>query len=314
MNALNSRPNPICSIVIPMFNAEKWITKTLDSVVNQTMQSWQCLVVDDGSTDGSNSIVTAFSKTDPRITLIKIKNSGPANARNVGISKASGRFIAFLDADDIWLPTKLESQINSLKNSPEAAFTLCHHFLFQQDPNKILGAVYIKDFGKTMNGWINFWGEGPAASSALILDRLKVRSDLIFRIELFTTADFEFMMRLHEEYNYVSTPEILLGYRQHGNQMHDDIFLVEKELEVLNDLFLKSSRLGSVYSKSSSIYLLTMKILRGSQNVFVKIFRVTLKRRLAVLTLKLLRKRIIRSLSRIKLMRNRKTIQKLIFS
>jgi len=295
-----------------MFNAEKWITKTLNSVINQTMQSWECLVIDDGSTDESNEKVVALALKDPRIILIKLRNSGPANARNVGMYEASGRYIAFLDSDDIWLPSKLEKQICALKNSPEAAFTLCDHFLFQENPRKILGAVYLRDLNRTMNGWINFWGEGPAASSTLILDSFKIGDKLNFRNDLFTTADFEFMLRLHNEYKYVGTHEILAGYRQHRYQMHADILLVEKEIIILNELFTKTSSLAMTYSKSSTNYLKSINILRGSQPIVIKVAKIFSDSQSFFLTLKLVRKKLFRKLNLMRLLFTPKILKDLI--
>lgn len=96
------------SVVIPLYNKEKYIKKTINSVLEQSFKNFELIIVDDGSTDRSIEIVKSIN--DQRINLIIQENSGPSKARNRGISEAKGEFIAFLDADDEWLPKKLERQ------------------------------------------------------------------------------------------------------------------------------------------------------------------------------------------------------------
>lgn len=102
----------LVSIVTANYNAEKFIVETIDSVLSQSYQNWEMIIVDDCSTDGSIGIVKEYIAKDSRIRLIQLEqNSGPAVARNRAIEEAKGRYIAFLDSDDIWKPEKLEKQI-----------------------------------------------------------------------------------------------------------------------------------------------------------------------------------------------------------
>lgn len=109
---------PLVSIVTACYNSEKYISKTIKSVLNQTYQNWELLLVDDCSSDNTMSILKEFQKADGRIRVLGLKkNSGAAISRNKAIEEAKGRFIAFLDSDDKWLPLKLEKQIDfMLKN------------------------------------------------------------------------------------------------------------------------------------------------------------------------------------------------------
>lgn len=104
---------PAISIIMPCHNGEKYIFDAIQSVVSQTFSDWELLVIDDNSSDGSVKIIEDFCAKDARIKLLHAEKSTglPATARNVGIENASGRFIAFLDCDDMWLPTKLARQI-----------------------------------------------------------------------------------------------------------------------------------------------------------------------------------------------------------
>jgi teichuronic acid biosynthesis glycosyltransferase TuaG len=108
----------LVSIITPSFNSEKFIAGTIQSVQNQTYHNWEMIIVDDCSSDKTVSIAEYFANNDNRITVYKLdKNSGTGIARNTGLEKASGKYIAFLDADDLWKPNKLEIQVNFLRNN-----------------------------------------------------------------------------------------------------------------------------------------------------------------------------------------------------
>ena len=95
------------SVITPMYNCEKFISETIESVLNQTYTNWEMIIIDDCSTDKSKQIVKQYIERDKRIRLIALnENSGAAVARNKGIEVSSGRFIAFLDGDDLWEPNK----------------------------------------------------------------------------------------------------------------------------------------------------------------------------------------------------------------
>jgi glycosyltransferase involved in cell wall biosynthesis len=103
------------SIITPTYNSEKFIEKTIQSIINQTYTNWELLITDDNSNDQTVSIINNYVINDKRIKLYKLKNnSGAGIARNNSISKSSGRFISFCDSDDQWKPTKLEKQIKFL--------------------------------------------------------------------------------------------------------------------------------------------------------------------------------------------------------
>lgn len=107
--------NDVVSIIVPVYNAEKFLEKTLISIQNQTFRDFEVLLVDDGSTDQSGQICDEWSRKDSRFKAIHQQNHGVAAARNAGIRAAQGEFIAFLDADDLWLPEKLKRQITFMK-------------------------------------------------------------------------------------------------------------------------------------------------------------------------------------------------------
>ena len=126
-----SNENIFFSVVIPLYNKEKYIKKTLDSVLNQTYSNFEIIVVDDGSTDKSCEIIESIK--DDRIHLIHKKNGGVSSARNRGIQEAKGEFIAFLDADDEWLPNKLEKQYILHKKNPKLIWSSSGYILINKN-------------------------------------------------------------------------------------------------------------------------------------------------------------------------------------
>ncbi len=108
----------LVSVITACYNSENYILETISSVLNQTHQNWELILVDDYSTDNTISIVKEFIRADKRIKLLQLtKNSGAAVARNTAIKEANGTFIAFLDSDDKWLPKKLELQLEFMKSN-----------------------------------------------------------------------------------------------------------------------------------------------------------------------------------------------------
>jgi glycosyltransferase involved in cell wall biosynthesis len=109
-------PKPSISVIIPVFNTEKYLAQAIKSVLEQTVQPDEIIVVDDGSTDKSVEVARHF---EPRIKIITQQNKGAGAARNAGIKQASGEYLAFLDADDLWVENKLKQQLSYLENHPE---------------------------------------------------------------------------------------------------------------------------------------------------------------------------------------------------
>src|SRR5690349_12299252 len=102
---------PEVSVVIPAFNAARYLPAALDSVLNQTARNLEILVVDDGSTDETEALLSRYG---PPVHYLRQENQGVSVARNLGIKQSRGRFVGFLDADDTWLPHKLERQLETL--------------------------------------------------------------------------------------------------------------------------------------------------------------------------------------------------------
>jgi glycosyltransferase involved in cell wall biosynthesis len=135
--------NPIISIVTPCYNSEKFIVETIQSVLNQTFQNWEWWIIDDASKDDSVKIIETF--TDERIHLVALnENVGAAEARNIGIRRAKGRFLTFIDSDDLWLPHFLETTYQFLiQNKEELAYA--GYKRFDEELNPLLSDFSAED-------------------------------------------------------------------------------------------------------------------------------------------------------------------------
>lgn len=108
----------LVSVIMPTYNSEKFIKKAIDSVINQTYKKWELIIVDDNSSDNTEIIVKEYCDKYCNIMYIKSEvNNGAAISRNIAIEKSSGRYLAFLDSDDVWFSNKLERQLNFMKNN-----------------------------------------------------------------------------------------------------------------------------------------------------------------------------------------------------
>ena len=137
---LNMLVNKKVSIITPSFNCEKFIAQTIEAIQAQTYQDWEMLITDDCSNDKSVSIIEHYAQSDHRIKLFQLdKNSGAGVARNNSIKEADGRYIAFCDSDDRWVPTKLEKQI-SFMESRNCAFCYSSYWMCDEK-GKIYGVV-----------------------------------------------------------------------------------------------------------------------------------------------------------------------------
>lgn len=132
------------SIIVPMYNAEKFIGKTIESVLAQTYQNWEMLIMNDVSTDNSLAIVSLYAKKDERIKIVNTeKNVGVVKGRNFLIDLASGKYIAFLDADDYWHNEKLEKQIKFMKE--KNASISCTEYTRVKENEEKINDVIIKE-------------------------------------------------------------------------------------------------------------------------------------------------------------------------
>ena len=142
--------NPIVSVIIPAYNVEKYIRNAIDSVLGQTYKDIEIIVVDDGSTDGTKKSLEPYIK-DNKIIYLYQNNRGLSGARNSGIKTAKGEYIALLDADDLFYPSKIEKQLIYMENNKDCDFCYCDvRFFKEEEPDNILKSHYKYYSGKVL--------------------------------------------------------------------------------------------------------------------------------------------------------------------
>jgi len=132
----------LVSIITPIYNGERFVAQTIESVLAQTYPNWEMIIINDGSKDSSESIVKKYAEKDARIKLFSQLNEGSAAARNNGIRRAAGRYIALLDADDLWEPFFLESQL-ALMQQTGALLVYGSHKRINEQNSECLQPFYV---------------------------------------------------------------------------------------------------------------------------------------------------------------------------
>jgi glycosyltransferase involved in cell wall biosynthesis len=208
---------PKVSVVIPAYNAMAYLPETVESVLKQTFTDFEVLIIDDGSSD--HIVQWASQVTDRRVKLISQENQGVSAARNTGIAHAKGEYVAFLDADDLWEPTKLEKQVHCLENNPAAGLVYTWSALIDQlgNPLGILLASHI---------------EGNVWEQIVVKDMISNGSSPMVRRSCFETvgvfdpdrkisgaADRDMWIRIAASYPFIVVKEPLTLYRRHPQSM-----------------------------------------------------------------------------------------------
>lgn len=136
--------NPIVSIIIPCYNQARFLPDTINSLIEQTLPNWECIIINDGSTDNTHQVAIKLANNEQRIHYIQQKNQGLSGARNTGLNHAQGRYIQFLDADDLIEPEKLRLQVDSLAGVNE--LSLCYSDYRHCHENNVLETLKRDDF------------------------------------------------------------------------------------------------------------------------------------------------------------------------
>lgn len=209
---------PVISVVIPAYNAERWIRESLASAQEQTVREIEILVVDDGSKDSTASIVLEAARADPRIRLIQIENGGVGVARNAGIQASKGKYIAPLDADDLWHRSKLEKQTRRFEELGEhAGLVYCWYQYIDERGNGLAGAFPFTIEGDTRKAIIlrNFVGNASVPMFRAVA--LRSVGFYLTREEqggVQGCEDWDLSIRIAERWQVGVAPEVLVGYRR----------------------------------------------------------------------------------------------------
>ncbi len=206
----------LVSVIIPVFNGEKYVSQAIGSVLKQTYSCLEIIVVDDGSNDSTWDILTGEQEKDSRIRIFKQKNQGSASARNHGVAMATGDFIALLDADDLMLEERIETQMQFLRGHPDLAAVSCLAY-YINDQDKVIGRNY-SDLTSPMVGE-QYLKEDKiifCLQSGVIIRKHVLQELGGYRNDLLYGQDTELWNRLVERgFSLMVMPEILVKYRIH---------------------------------------------------------------------------------------------------
>lgn len=217
---------PLVSVIIPVYNAGPFVEDALQSALDQTYPALEVIVVDDGSTDDTVARLERRAGTDPRLRVLQQSNQGVAAARNRGIEASRGTFIAPLDADDMWLPEKIERQVASLTAyGPDVGVS--YTWWASIDPeNRVLGYSHPWTFDGTIHDTLVYFNFVGNASVPLIrrscLDHVGGYDASFLASNGQGCEDWDLLLRLAEHYSFTVAPGYLTGYRRVSNSMSDD--------------------------------------------------------------------------------------------
>lgn len=230
-NNLNYKTEPaLISCIVPVFNGEKYLQKTMDSILDQSYNPLEIIVVDDGSTDKTAEIVKGYNAY---VSYLWQPNKGPTSARNLGLNAAKGEFVTFLDSDDLWHPEKLKRQIDRLHSRPELDICLTHVQNFWID--ELADEKY-----KFRNHRRSKLLPGYTVNS--LFTRLSFFEKIgLFDQELEHSADTEWFLRAEEHDAVVEIlPDVLVYRRMHStnhsrirasNSLNEYLHLVKRSLD-----------------------------------------------------------------------------------
>lgn len=234
---------PRVSVIIPVFNKAKWIEETLMSVVCQSYKDWECIIIDDGSTDNSLDVVYNFTNKHPGVwKIITQSNRGQCVARNRGIEESSGEYIAFLDGDDCWSENKLEVQVSMLSENKNASLVICPYLIYEEGVSKF-GKRFVvhSNTRKMLKNWLNLRGFGAGTESTGL-----VRKNFLvliggFDSKLSTSAGLDLTIRLSRCGEILTAKNTYMKYRIHTGQWHSNLEILSLDLDLLREKISGSS-------------------------------------------------------------------------
>lgn len=236
----------LVSIIVPVYNVEKFLKDCIQSILNQTYQNIEIVLIDDGSTDSSRNICENFQKVDNRINLYCIENSGVSYARNVGIKKSSGKYIMFCDSDDIYHPDCVKNMVYGIKKY-KGELTICSYERFTNSPSmeRLETIPVIKQTTK-VDEYYNLIILNTSYSGYLwnkiFLKEIILKNDLFFDCKISELEDLYFVIQY---LNYVHLVTIidkpLYYYRYNSESIMNQSFNIKKYSAIhgLNNIYLE---------------------------------------------------------------------------
>ncbi|MBW4508773.1 MAG: glycosyltransferase family 2 protein [Scytonematopsis contorta HA4267-MV1] len=238
---------PKVSVIVPAYNSMKYLPETLESILQQTFQDFEVLIINDGSSD---NIVEWFSQIeDPRVKLISQTNKGLSSARNTGITNSQGEYIALLDSDDTWEKTKLEKQVNYLNQNSSIA--VVHTWIkLIDEQGKSTGRI-LKSYaqGSILREVIE---QNVIACLSVIARRCCFESVSGFDENLRSLEDWDIWIRIAKDYQFAVIQEPLANYRQIPTSMSKNYQVMEQSFHTVIEKTFNTLPTDLLYLKNNS--------------------------------------------------------------
>jgi len=242
---------PAISVVVPAHNAADTVGETIESALRQTMGDLEVIVVDDGSSDDTGARVEAIA--DPRLRLVRQENGGAAAARNAGIRQARGEWVAFLDADDVWLPHKLEVQLAVLEANPGVSAVQSGAY-FVDDRLRPLEVRRCFQPDDSLLTFLRFQNL-PNAASTWVIQRGALERFGMFDASLAILEDWDISIKAARHCDPISIEEPLSLYRVHpGNRSRNLEIHIAPGLRILSRLFADPALPQHIRDREREIY------------------------------------------------------------
>ena len=251
---------PEVSVIIPTYNSARYITEAVDSVLAQTFRDFEVIVIDDGSTDETELVMRQYGVP---VKYIRQENTGVSGARNTGIKESSGRYVAFVDADDVWHPQKLERQMAALNGSMD--HRACYCAFTVTDPSLVPLEISRSIRTGPLLEDLLLSGNVVGTPSTVICERSLFEEAGCFDSALSQCADWELWVRLSLRTDFFYLDEPLVFYRLHGSNMSGSAPLLERDsLLVLNKAFSLSELPGPLLARRRSAFARNYLVVAGT--------------------------------------------------
>lgn len=248
--------NPTVSVIIPSFNMARFVREAVESVLNQTYADFELIVVDDGSTDDTEIVLKEFSGN---IRYYKQRNGGESAARNRGIELALGEYVAFLDADDLWLPDKLKLQMEAFKSHQDIGLVGCGYSVRGSDGNTVIRDIVRKNYPsrKDLFRYLSICQIIPGSASGVIIKKKCFSEVGGFDSSLRVGADWNMWLRIVAQYDAHFIEDILAVIRQtSGNKVNrspkDEEYFVQKVIDKTVKTEFKNRARAVLYARLGS--------------------------------------------------------------
>jgi glycosyltransferase involved in cell wall biosynthesis len=251
---------PRVSVLIPAYNPGAYLNAAVQSVINQTYTDWEIVLVDDGSTEPLSDFLPPHSEA--KINLIRQPHQGQSAARNVGILSSDSEFIALLDADDLWKPTKLQRQIEALCNQLDVGLCFTEFEIIDSNARQIASSRPVN-----RTSYLSLLENGAFHTSTVMIRRSSLGTSGYFDTLLGACEDFDLWLKIAKRAKFLHLPSVEASYRKHESNMTNDywrLYFWEKEIyrrhiilarEQQDQTTLKSVRVGLRRMNNSTSFI-----------------------------------------------------------